>query len=187
MQAFINHLNQFVKLSPEAQARIRDVCRKEVFPKHHILVPDLAKCERLYFIETGLLRAFFWHEDKEITDWFGVEGMIIGPVVRHFPIKETMHPVELLENSTLTSVSFADLEKLYQEFHEIERLGRLIAIQSILMLQFKLDSIQLLPAKARYRQFIAAYPSILQRAPLGHIAAYLGMNPVTLSRIRKEK
>lgn len=187
MQKFLSFLDSITKLSDAAKTQIIQCAKKETLPKKHLLIPNLARCERLFFIEEGLARAFFYHDEKEITDWFGIENMIIGPTVRHFPIKETIHTVELLERTTVISVAFSDLEKLYQNYHEIERLGRMIAIQTILHLQFKIDSIQLFSAKERYEHFINTYPSIIQRVPLSYIASYLGMNQVTLSRIRKIK
>lgn len=116
-----------------------------------------------------------------------MEGMVIGPILRNFPVKETKHSVVLLEDTTTISVSFANLEMLYYKHHEIERLGRLIAIYSMLYLQNKIDSIQLLSAKERYQRFLADYPNLIQRVPLGYIASFLGMNQVTLSRVRKYK
>jgi hypothetical protein len=55
----------------------------------------------------------------------------------------------------------------------------------IVWLQQKIDSIQFLTAKQRYRDFVKAYPTLLQKVSLRYIASYLGMNQVTLSRIRK--
>ena len=186
MIRFISFLTSLTPLSPSAVREIENLAQGASFPKKQILIADLATCERLYFIEHGLARAYFYHEGKEITDWFGLENMIIGPMVRRFPIKNTQHKVELLEDTEVVSVSFAELEQLYQKHHDIERLGRLIAIQALLHLQKKVDSIQLLSAKQRYEQFLEDYPSLSQRASLTHIASYLGMNLVTLSKIRRK-
>ncbi len=172
-------------MSLEAQGEIEKVTKKEVYSKKQILIEDLAKCEYLFFIESGLARAVFFHNGKKITDWFGMENMIIGPIIRHFPIKDTVHYVELLEDTVVYKVSFTQLEQLYHRFHEIERLGRIIAILSMVHLQKKLDSLQLLSAKERYVMFCEDYPNIIQRVPLNIIASYLNMNQVTLSRIRK--
>jgi CRP-like cAMP-binding protein len=185
MKLFLNYLNNVTPLSDSAQVAIIQKLKKVNYNKHHILIKELSKCEHLFFIEKGLARAYYFKDGKEITDWFGLEGSIIGPVVRHFPTKTGMHSVELLEDTTVIYISFYDLQELYDKYHEIERLGRLIAILTILSLQQKIDSIQFLTAKQRYRDFIKAYPTLLQRVSLGYIASYLGMNQVTLSRIRK--
>lgn len=187
MSSFIEYINKFISLSDEIIQEINKVSVKHDFKKKSILIENLATCENLYFIEKGLVRAYYFHNGKEITDWFGMEGMIIGPIVRRFPIKQTKHSVELLEDSTLIAVSFENLEKLYNQYHEMERLGRLIAIQSMLHIQRKLDNLQLLDAKQRYEQFLIDYPTLIQRTPLNMISSYLDMNQVTLSRARHSK
>jgi CRP-like cAMP-binding protein len=42
------------------------------------------------------------------------------------------------------------------------------------------------PAKVRYLDFIQTYPTLAQRLPLRLIAAYLGITPESLSRVRNE-
>lgn len=187
MTPFLNYLCTLTALPAAAIRDIENIAQKASFPKKHVLIPNLATCEHLYFIEKGLARAYFYHEGKEVTDWFGVENMVVGPTVRRFPLKETQHMVELLEDSVVVSVSFAQLEQLYHQYHEVERLGRLIAIQSLILLQKKLDGLQLLSARQRYVQFLEDYPSLSQRVSLTHLASYLGMNLVTLSKIRRHK
>ncbi len=187
LNKFIDTLNNIVVLSAEAKAAIEKVAITETFARKFVLIPELSKCQYLYFIEKGLARAYFFHDGKEITDWFGYEKMIIGPTMRNFPVKETSHRVELLEDSIVTKVSFGDLEILYQRFHEVERLGRLIAINTILLLQQRIDTLQLMTAKERYNAFLLSYPELINRVPLGYLASFLGMNQVTLSRIRNSE
>lgn len=188
MQAKNNFLEYITGISKLSASALKDIeaCMTVVcVAKKQVLIPELSKSQYLYFISKGLARAYFYHNGKEVTDWFGTENMIIGPTIRNFPIKETFHSVETLEDSEFIRVSFSDLEKLYQKHHDIERLGRIIAIQSMLHLQYKIDSLQLLTAKERYDQFVKRYPSLIHRVSLGFISSYLGMNQVTLSRIRK--
>lgn len=186
MQTFLQTIQKISPLSASALKDIESIAIEENFPKKHILIQDLAKCQHLYFIEKGIARAYFYNDGKEITDWFGMENMIIGPTVRNFPLKETMHIVETLEDAVIIKIPFSDLEKLFQKHHDVERLGRIIAIETILHLQYKIDSLQLMSAKERYQDFLQRYPSLINRVSLGQIASYLGMNQVTLSRIRNE-
>jgi CRP-like cAMP-binding protein len=185
MNKFIEHLNHISNLSDSAVQDIQECAVVINTAKKHILIPELSTSPHLYFINKGVVRAYFFHKEKEVTDWFGMENMIIGPTVRNFPIKETIHRVETLEDCELIRIPFKDLELLYQKHPDIERLGRKIAIQTILHLQYKIDSLQLLTAKERYDEFIKRYPNLINRVSLGYISSYLGMNQVTLSRIRK--
>ena len=183
---FIEYLTS---VSPLSKAAIQDIeaCISILeVPKKEILITELGKSPYLYFIVKGIVRAYFNHDGKEITDWFGMENMVIGPVIRQFPVKETPHRVETLEDGLFVRVSFADLEKLYQQHHDVERLGRLIAIRTMLYLQYKIDSLQLYGARERYADFLLRYPGLINRVALGFIASFLGMNQVTLSRIRRQ-
>ncbi len=186
MESFINYLSAISLLSEESQKAIRSKLSKKNYSKNEILIKELSTCQHLFFIKNGLVRAFYFKEGKDITDWFGLENSIIGPIIRNFPVKEGSHAVEVFEDSEIVSISFDDLQILYNTHHEIERLGRIISIQAILLLQQKLDSIQFLTSKERYTDFANNFPQLLQRVPLGHIASYLGMNQVTLSRARKK-
>ena len=185
MTAFTRYLSSISPLSEEIIQAIDLVAEKQDIARRQILVEDLSRSEYLHFIESGVLRAYFSHKGKTITDWFGQENMIIGPVQRRFAQRDTRHVVEALEQTRVYSVRFYHLQDLYQQFHDVERLGRMIAIQSLMHLQRKLDYMQLMSAAERYRQFRVDYPQLSNNLPLGMIASFLGMNQVTLSRIRK--
>ena len=185
MKAFFEYINRIATLDETAIKDIEDCLTIVQVPRKQILIPELSKSPYLYFIVKGVIRAYFHHNGKQITDWFGMENMVIGPTIRNFPVKETVHCVETIEDCELIRLSFADLETLYQKHHPIEKLGRIIAIQTILHLQYKIDSLQLMTAKERYQDFLTRYPDLIHRVSLGHVSSYLGMNQVTMSRIRK--
>ncbi|MFD0749661.1 Crp/Fnr family transcriptional regulator [Mucilaginibacter calamicampi] len=186
MTEFFNNLNLINSLSENAQSDLITKLKRAEYQKGEILIKELSKCDHLFFIEKGLARARYFKDGRDITDWFAGEGSVIGPIIRHLPIKIGTHDVELLEDTSVITIHFQDLQELYDKHHEIERLGRIIAIQAVFLLQQKIDSIQFFTAKQRYNEFVKANPTLLQRVSLGHIASYLGMNQVTLSRIRKK-
>jgi hypothetical protein len=53
-----------------------------------------------------------------------------------------------------------------------------------LLLEERTLSLQFDSALDRYRKLLSEHPFILQRASLGSVASFLGMSPVTLSRMR---
>ena len=122
MDKFIEHIASISKLSDSALKDIRECLSVIKTSKKQILIQELSTSQYLYFINKGVVRAFFYHNGKEITDWFGMENMVIGPIVRNFPVKETIHSVETLEDCELVRISFMDLEQLYQKHQDIERL-----------------------------------------------------------------
>lgn len=186
MNKFIHFLQTFSHLSQEAIAAVEQKLNYHSLPKNHELVSDTSKCNSIYFIEQGVARQLYYKESKEITDWFGFEGSVIGPVVRGYQPKNGPYSIQLLENTKLISIHFDDLQALFDRFHEIERVGRILAVHAIVVLQKRLDSIQFETAAERYENLLKEYPAITQRVPLGYIASYLGITQVTLSRIRAD-
>lgn len=187
LDIFVQWLSGISPCSPATRELIRGAAQVQWVEKKQMLIHDLATCEHLYFIHSGLARAYFYHEGKEMTDWFGKENMLIGPLKRRFPAKSTVHPVEMIAPGYVVMISFAQLEHLYAQSHEVERLGRCLAIHSMQLVQQKLDDYQLLNATQRYEQFLIQYPDLIKRIPLQYIASFLGMNKVTLSKIRRSK
>jgi CRP-like cAMP-binding protein len=187
MESFVNYISTVTSLPTDAQAALREVIRTKQLPKGDILLRQGQVCHQIYFVERGLLRLYYYVNGKEVTEYFATEGRLIGGVDSFFSRLPSRKQIETLEPCLLHSITFSDLEMLYSQFHALEKAGRLLATAAFLSMQERLFSLQFHPAKQRYETLLAAAPDIVQRVPLGHIASYLGVTQVTLSRIRSQK
>ena len=79
-----------------------------------------------------------------------------------------------------------NLRKLFDEDIHIANWGRRYLEQELMKMEEQLISRQFRTAKERYKQLLKDNPSLIQRVQLGHIASYLGITQVSLSRIRGE-
>lgn len=138
----------------------------------------------IYFIKQGVVRAFSRYEEKEITFWFGEEGETILSMRSYVENKKGYENVELLEDCVLYQINIGSLKKLFREHIDIANWGRKLAEKELLKIESRMISRELLSAKQRYDALMDAQPSLLQRVPLKYIASYLGITPVSLSRIR---
>ena len=84
----------------------------------------------------------------------------------------------------MIAINATQLFKLYDTFPDIERLFRRIFEAAYVDTVNRVESIQFHSAEERYRTLLNETPNILQRVPLKHIASYLGITQVSLSRIR---
>jgi CRP-like cAMP-binding protein len=98
--------------------------------------------------------------------------------------KPCIENIQLIEDSTLWAISYDDLQNLYDEYPDIERLGRIMNERYYVMLEERFVSNHFKEAKERYENLMNNAPHILQRVPLGYVASYLGITQETLSRIR---
>ena len=69
----------------------------------------------------------------------------------------------------------------------MEKFIRVLLVNVLHTIAEKLYSIQFQTAQDRYKKLLEAQPYVLLRAPLGHIASYLGITQQTLSVIRSGK
>lgn len=187
VESFFKNAEQLVKLSTEAREALASSLSYHEVSKGHLLVKPHSICNYLYFVEKGLTRTFYYKVDKDITDWLSPENNFACSIVSFINRIPDRRGIEVLEDSILWSLEHSKLEGLYQSFHEIERLGRLIISSGMTLMQKRFDDLHFASALERYDTLMQTYPTLLQRAPLGHIASYLGITQETLSRIRAQK
>lgn len=173
-------------LNEDSLTSFLSLLQKVEYPKGHLLIKS-GKIERnVYFLETGIARAFLNKEDREITFWFGAESDVLLSYNSLFLGLPGYESIELLEDSTLYTISNEVLQNLYSNNLEIANWGRILVESELIKTEERFISRQFKTATERYEDFISSYPNVLQRVNLGHIASYLGISQVTLSRIRAE-
>ncbi|RYD81934.1 MAG: cyclic nucleotide-binding domain-containing protein [Sphingobacteriales bacterium] len=156
-----------------------------VIPKNTIIMQQGRAVEKLYFINSGLVRLCRQHGDDGTTIAFIKENEFASTII--YLLNQVPSPCAL---ETCT-----DLEVLYWERSDIvylkehTALGNHLetALTEILLTWLQdreVDKLSLDPEK-RYKKLIRTMPAGLQQVPAKHIASYLGIHTDSLSRIRK--
>lgn len=140
--------------------------------------------KKLYFIEKGLARLYYSRDGKEITGWFSKEGDFITANDSFFQKKPSLLNLEFLEDSIVYTITVEEIEKLFDQYHQFERFGRILTYELLGDLSAKMYSMLFQSAEKRYQLLMTHDPEIVARAPLGDIATFLGISQETLSRIR---
>lgn len=179
-------IQDILPLSKEASSKLAALMEKKHFEKGTLLMKANRLEKHIYLVEKGIVRAYSDHEDGEITFWFGEEGSAVLSMRSYVENKKSYENIELLEAGTLYEISIEHLQLLFEENIEVANWGRKLAERELLKLETRMISRELLSAKQRYEEILKFHPSLIQRVSLKHIASYLGITPVSLSRIRKE-
>ena len=181
---FLQTINLISPLSDEAKEALHSITKNVQVTKGEYLLEEGKVNNYLYFVEKGCLRGYYNLDGKEVSYWFSTEGMFASSFYSFISRKPSYETIRALEDSSTIAIHFDDLTKLYTDFHEIEKLGRLVNERYYLQLEERTYSLQFLSAKDRYEKMIANNPTWLQRISLGFLASYLGITQETLSRIR---
>lgn len=184
----VDYLLQFfhsvTPLSAEASEALSSCLFVEKYPKKHIIHHQQRVAKDLYIVSKGMLRGFYNHDGKEVTIHLGMENCVMCAMDSILSQQPSYYSIDTLEESEVISIPYSDLELLFSQFHEIERLGRLMISQYYLEQEAALRSLRFKTAEERYQELMETNPQLLQRTPLGYLASYLGITPATLSRIR---
>jgi CRP-like cAMP-binding protein len=184
MNALFECINQYHPLNGTAKQDLENVLVRVNMPKTSFIINEGIVCNQLYFLEKGCLRGFYNLDGKEVSSWFAFENNFVTSFYSFISRKPSIENIQLIEDCQLWSVSFENLQQLYDRHQDIERMVRIINERYYVMLEERLNSAQFKTAKERYEQLLETSPHMLQRIPLGYIASYLGISQETLSRIR---
>ena len=141
----------------------------------------------IYFLETGIARGYFLDVNgKDVTDCFGFR---CGTAVVSFGQLELNTPssmtIEMLEDGSFFCVPISVVIRLQKHYEEAMMLYNhllIAAMKEHWELKRVLNSCT---AVQRYEWFLEKYPGLIGKVSNKYIASFLGMTPVTLSRLRR--
>jgi CRP-like cAMP-binding protein len=187
MTALFQYFEQYNPLSEAAKTAIRAICSTHTIRKNRDLQPIGHTCRTLYFIIRGSARIYYFKNDLDITESFAFENQLVARMESLFTGKPSRKGIQMLEDSEVVAISATALFRLYNDHPDIERLFRKIFEAGYVDTINRIESLQFHSAEERYRDLLDASPDVLLRVPLKYIASYLGITPVSLSRIRGQR
>lgn len=179
-------LTSVAPLPTASLQKLLDIASVQEYPKGHLLFRAGRKNRDVYFIVEGFARVYYQCDAIEVNLLFGIEGELLISLKSYVENAPGYENVELLESCKLIKIAYAELQGLYQSDTAIANWGRKFAERALIETEERLMSRQFKTAAQRYKELIEKSPYLLQRVQLGHIASYLGVTQVTLSRIRAE-
>ena len=154
------------------------------FAKGQMILKEGDICRGFYYIDTGLIRQFYFKGEKEVTEHMGVDNSVVMCIESLFREEPTRLQMEALEPTIVYLLPKRELENVALHNVNIQILYRKIMEESLILSQVHADLVRFETAQDRYRRLCKLIPKMVQRAPLIYIASYLQMTPETLSRVR---
>lgn len=156
------------------------------YAKGEMILKEGEICESIYYIDKGLIRQFYYKNDKELTEHIGADGEIFMCIESLFKEEPTKLQVEALEPTIVYLIPKRKLEHVALHNVNIQILYRKILEESLIISQVHADLLRFETAQNRYLRLCKMKPQVVLRAPLVYIASYLQMTPETLSRVRAQ-
>ncbi|SKC52123.1 Crp/Fnr family transcriptional regulator [Ohtaekwangia koreensis] len=183
----LSYITSKVKLDLDVCADIAAAFKTESYSKGSLLIKPGSFTSKVYFIEKGLIRTFYYKDERDITQFFFDAGSFTTPLNSVFYGKPEPYGWEALEDSIVKVIPYHELEAMSIRIPALQQMLFHAAIDTLNIFAIKLESLQFQTAEQRYSTMMEMYPEILLRAPLGLIASYLGITQQTLSVIRARR
>jgi CRP-like cAMP-binding protein len=128
-------------------------------------------------------------DDKGTTHilQFATENYWINDLGSFHDLRPSELAIDALEDSVVLQISRDDLIALYLQAPKFDRIFRVLLENSFVRLQNRLLQNISSTAEDRYQSFLELYPHLLNRLSQVQIAAYLGITPEFLSRLRNKR
>lgn len=138
----------------------------------------------IYYLNTGLVYSI---DDYEKINWYEFEGEFFFDIDSYYGKKKSKNKIVAAEDSQVIVISRDKIDLLCKNDHKWCLWYSKFLEQLLFKINFYYTSLIEKDATTRYNELIDFNPDILNRIPLGHIASYLNITQVSLSRIRAKK
>lgn len=173
---------------PEEQwHRFKQLFAPRVLDRGRFFIRAGERPEYFGFINAGLVRFFYQtQQGQEFNKSFAYENHFIGAYSAFLTNSNVRFTIQALEECSLLVAKTRRMAELFDSHFCWEKFGRILAEQLYIKKEQREAEFLLDDAETRYRNFLQYYPDLEDRLPQYHIASYLGITPVALSRIRKK-
>lgn len=179
-------LETLVPLSEEEWTLLGGAFMERVVDSKTVITCEGETEKEIYFISSGLARLFYkTKDDDQITAFIFCENMFASCLESFIRQQPSTQNLEALENCTLLVLSKDKLDALYEQVPKTHMIMRKVMEARFVASQQLLSSYILTGPKERYEMFARHYPHLVQRVPQYILASFLGITPVSLSRIRR--
>ena len=177
-------LKKELSLSDEMYRRFIELTEKKLLNKKELFAQQGKVCYHLGFIESGVLRSYIEKDAEEyIKDFYFPESFVVA-YGSFLSGKPCIGSIQALKETHLITLSRSAYDMLLKESNEWFKFGKYISDNLLIKKCRKETSFLMDSAYERYNLLLKTYPNIEQHVSQHHIAAYLGIHPESLSRLK---
>lgn len=182
-----NYLNQISEITDTDWAFFSSKLTRREIPKKNVFLPVGAIENHISFVVSGMIRLYIPKSDptKEITFGFSFKEQFISAYDSFLTRRPSLYELQTLTDTTILSITYDDLQEVYNTTQIGNLIGRLTAERLFLIKSKREQTLLNYTAEERYLDLFKNRPEVIKEIPLKYISSYIGVTPQALSRIRK--
>lgn len=144
--------------------------------------------DELGFIVSGLFYQFYTDKKGNVaTKAILQKGQLVAPYRALLTNQPADFDCRALKKSVIVTLNYRSFVKMFEKNDCWERLGRKVAEDLFVKKELREMQLLTLDAARRYEIFLEEYGSTANEVPQSLIASYIGVNPASLSRLRRKR
>lgn len=181
----VDTIAKVVQLNEAELQSLISIAEHKEYSKGEFLTREGNVENYVFFILEGGVRIYCLENGEELSLDFFFEGSFTNSFMSFLLREKSVVNVQAFTDTRVIRIPHDQIQELYTDSLNFNKLGRMIA-ESLYVRRTKRQlSFITHSAKERYHALMADHPEFIQRIPLKYLASFLGINPETLSRIRK--
>lgn len=181
-----NVLQTLVEIPADELAKLTCIFQPLTLKTGDFLIRAGEISSQIGFVVAGIFRLYYVNSvGTEFTKSFCPENHFVTAYSALILKQPAQFFIEALEDSLLLVVDYSQYVQLCAENSCWQTINHKL-VEALFIKKEKREAELLLDdATTRYQKFLIEYPNLERRVKQYHIASYLGISPVSLSRIRK--
>lgn len=184
----LQNIGKHIELTIEEQSHFLSLLGSKSIARKGFLLKEKEVCRHSAFVVSGCLRGFTVDANGfEHVLQFAPPDWWIADMYSLLSGKPGQLNIDALEVTEVFLLAKTDQEQLYRDIPKFERFFRIITEKSLVTSRQRVLDNMSLSAKDRYEQFCRQYPTLIHSIPQKQIAAYIGVTPEFLSKLRSKR
>lgn len=184
--ALLDHLTRTLGPLPPPAAALCQGAQPLSMSKGQALLHEGERWQHLWWLERGAMRLYYLDRDGQAANKnFYLDGALVWPITPSLRDQPVHFWVEALEPSRVWALPWSAWSTALAGFAPWQALEHRVLAALLQDKMAREHAFLQLTATGRYLALRAEHPDWLARIPLRHLASWLGITDVALSRIRR--
>jgi CRP-like cAMP-binding protein len=185
IDVLIGYFDNMIPLNKEEKELVKGKFHHRLYRKRQYILQEGDVCAYMNFVVRGCLRMYKIDEQGNThIIQFAAENYWITDIGSFHGLQPSGLNIDALEDTVVLQINRDELITLYTQAPKFDRIFRVLIENSYVRLQQRLLQNISSTAEERYKFFLDVYPHLANRLAQVQIAAFLGITPEFLSRLR---
>jgi CRP-like cAMP-binding protein len=188
VEPLILYFEKLLALNAEEKALVAESFQPRLYRKRQYVLQEGDISTHMHFVVRGCLRMYKVDEKGGIhIIHFASENWWMSNIGSFYSAAISEMNIDALEDTMVLQISYKNLTALYTKAPKFNRIFRVLIENSYVALQKRLLQNISSTAEERYNAFLDTYPHLINRLPQVQVAAFLGITPEFVSRLRNRQ